>query len=104
MSGYRQHNFDPLYTPPRKLLRPFDRWQWLGAALAVAGFALLLVEIFDPFGGYNPQHEGVLTLAGAALLWWRDPDLPAGTLGQVRGIILLLLFAGIAFSFAPSLF
>jgi drug/metabolite transporter (DMT)-like permease len=46
MSGYRQSNFEPnSWEPAGAPLRPFNRWQWLGVALGLAGAALLVVEI-----------------------------------------------------------
>jgi drug/metabolite transporter (DMT)-like permease len=46
VSGYRHSNYDPnAWEPAGAPLRPFNRWQWLGVALGLAGAALLVLEI-----------------------------------------------------------
>ena len=106
MSGYRTTGYDPAYEPARKLLRPFDRWQWFGVALAAIGLALSLIDTADLFiRDIRVQLDGggMLIFAGLILIWWRDADQPAGTLGPRRRIGPFILIAGGALMLAAPL-
>ena len=100
MSGYRTT------SPRHELLRPFDRWQWLGAALLALGVALSFANTSDLFIRdirVDVDGGGMFIFAGLILIWWRDADQPAGTLGPRRRIAPFILFAGGALMLAASL-
>jgi drug/metabolite transporter (DMT)-like permease len=49
VSGYRESSFDPNasdYGPP---LRPFNRWQWIGAGIGGMGILIMLAALAGGF-------------------------------------------------------
>jgi hypothetical protein len=74
MTGYRQSSFDPdAYEQPGAPLRPFNRVQWAGFALAMAGLAINLVYLAGFFGLIRPLLDGIspavaLILVGVVLI------------------------------------
>jgi hypothetical protein len=92
MSGYRQSSFDPnaggAYGRP---LRPFNRWQWIGVGLVVAGIAVMIAVMAGSFGLVPKSAEDILpmgtslSLIGALLVNSRREMLsPEETAAQRR--------------------
>ena len=74
MSGYRQSGYDSnAYEQPGPPLRPFNRVQWTGFALAMAGLAINIVYLAGFFGWISPLLDTpspalVLMLVGVVLI------------------------------------
>ncbi|MEO6435146.1 MAG: hypothetical protein ABIP55_05235 [Tepidisphaeraceae bacterium] len=74
MSGYRQSTYDPdTHERMGRPMRPFNKWQWLGVAFAVAGVAVYLLYLAGRLGWIAPLLSsptgGIgFLLAGTALI------------------------------------
>ena len=73
MSGYRQSGYDPdAYQQIGRPLRPYNRWQWAGVVLGVAGMAIYLVYLAGRIGWLPPLIDqpagGFFALIGGSIL------------------------------------
>lgn len=99
--SYRQSSFDPRVTrrEVHPILRPFDRWQWLGVVTSVLAGALVLLWFADHTGvlrtGFTSMAFTIPFILSGGLLLRRDPALPAGELGE-RKWQLVVILAGLA--------
>ena len=67
MSGYREHSFDPNAGSegPR---RPFNRWQWVGVAMMVAGALAMLATVAVRIGWLHDASKDDLIPMGSTLV------------------------------------
>ncbi len=98
MSGYRQSRYDRnAYERLGPPLRPYNGWQWLGVAFALAGLAISLVYFAGRLGWVAPLIDSTspalgLTLGGGALINSRRQPAhdPAPELAAERKRLLII--------------
>jgi hypothetical protein len=68
MSGYREHSFDPNAGGEGAPLRPFNRWQWVGVAMMVAGALAMLATVAVRIGWLHDASKDDLIPMGSTLV------------------------------------
>ena len=68
MSGYREHSFDPNAGGEGPPLRPFNKWQWVGVAMMVAGALAMLATVAVRIAWLHDASKDDLIPMGSTLV------------------------------------
>ena len=69
MSGYREHSFDPNAGGDGPPLRPFNRWQWVGVAMMVAGALAMLATVAVRVGWLHATKDDLIPMGSTLVIF-----------------------------------
>ena len=112
MSGYSESSFDPNPGASRdsRPARPFNWVQWIGAALVVAGAAVIVAAFLSRLGWLPPQVHDWLTsgtafcVLGTVLINSRRQDVPFTPEARRRRLIIVATAAAVCALAAITIF
>ena len=105
MMAYRDSSFDPMASPRYgRPLRPYNKWQWTGAGLAVIGILTILAAFAGKLGWTSVHASDWLPIGtslcalGTVLVNSRREVLSAETRSPSRRLLIVIAIALVAFA------
>jgi len=103
--SYRETSFDPMASPRYgRPLRPYNKVQWIGAAITVAGIAVILAAFVSRLGLFALDTSDWLPMAttfcalGTALVSSRREVLSTETRTPSRRLLIVIAIGLVAFA------
>ena len=68
-SGYRESSFDPNAGGEGPLRRPFNKWQWVGVAMMVAGALAMLATVAARIGWLHATKDDLIPMGSTLVIF-----------------------------------